>query len=392
MPPVGNRSMPHLRSRKEAARGRADVDLAMLESSSVVAAIVVAQDGTILGANTRMRRFLGLSDTWPRDKPIGDHFVDEAAWASWCQATRRGSPMEIELRGFDGATKMFRGDIRRDGDGPQRRFVGIFVDDEIEALRMAAQHSARIEAFGSLTAGVAHDFNNLLTVLVGNLSLIGEELREQPRALDLLKAARDAGKRGTDLIKQLMNFARREQLDVGTVDPVKVIGELLPLLRRALGSRITLETALHERVGAIRASLAQLESVIVNLAINARDAIEGNGRIFIEVARIDISEREAALRGLSRGGRYVTLRVRDTGLGVAPEALERVFEPFFSTKRERGGTGLGLSMVRWFAESCGGCAAIDSVVGQGTTVTLLLPPQQAEPTVHASDKTLPIYS
>jgi signal transduction histidine kinase len=369
------------------------VDLAMLESSSVVAAIVVAQDGTILGANTRMRRFLGLSDTWPRDQRLGDHFVDEAAWASWCQATRRGSPMEAELRGPDGATKMFRGDVRRDGDGPQRRFVGIFVDgEESEALRVAAQHTARIEALGSLMAGVAHDFNDALTVLVRALSLIGEELREQPRALGLLKAARDAGKRGADLMKQLINFARREQLDLGTVDPVKVIGELLPLLRRALGSRITLETELQERVGTIRVSLAQLESVIVNLAINARDAIAGNGRIFIEVARIDISEQEAALRGLSRGGRYVTLRVRDAGLGVAPAALERGFEPFFSTRRERGGTGLGLSMVRWFAESCGGCASVDSVVGQGTTVTLLLPSQQAEPTAHARDKTLPIYS
>jgi signal transduction histidine kinase len=94
----------------------------------------------------------------------------------------------------------------------------------------------------------------------------------------------------------------------------------------------------------------------------------------IEVARVDVSEQEAALRGLARGGRYVVVRVRDTGLGIAPEALDRVFEPFFSTKRERGGTGLGLSMVRWFAENCGGCAAIDSVVCQGTTVTLLLAP------------------
>ena len=239
--------MPPLRSRKEAARGRADVDLAVVESSSVVAAIVVAQDGTILGANTRMRRFLGLSDGGARDQRLGDHLVDEAAWAVWCDATRRGSPMEVELRGFDGATKLFQGDVRVEGGGPQRRFVGIFVDgDDSKTLRAAAQHGERMEALGSLTAGVA--------------------------------------------------------LDIGTVEPAEVIAELLPLLRRALGSRITLDTTLQDRVGAVRANVAQLESVVVNPAM--------------------------------------------------------------------------LSMVRWFAESCGGCAVIESVVGQGTTVMLLLPRQQ----------------
>jgi hypothetical protein len=247
-----------------------------------------------------------------------------------------------------------------------------------------------MEALGSLTAGVAHDFNNLLTVLVGNLYLIGEELRERPQVFEKLKAARDAGKRGTELIKQLMTFARREELTVGTIDPTKVIAELLPLLRRALGARITLETTLQEHVGAVRASVAQLESVVVNLAVNARDAIEGKGRITIAVHGVEIAGHEAPLRGLARGGRYVAVSVSDTGAGIAPEALQRVFEPFFSTKRERGGTGLGLSMVRWFAESTGGAAAIESVVGQGTTVTLLLPRQQPEQSADANEGTMPL--
>ena len=197
-------------------------------------------------------------------------------------------------------------------------------------------------------------------------------------------------KRGTDLIKQLMTFARREDLDVGTIDPRKVIGDLLPLLRRALGPRITLETTLQENVGAVRASVAQLESVVVNLAVNARDAIEGKGRISIEVAAAEVSDQEAPLRGLARGGRHVTISVRDTGSGIPPETLARVFEPFFSTKGERGGTGLGLSMVRWFAEHSGGCAAIESVVGQGTTVTLLLPRHSVEQAADANDRTMPL--
>ena len=358
----------------------------------MVAAVVVDLDGNIVGANARMRRFLGIGDAQATaSKSLVEQLIEPGAWRAWRDVPRTGRVVEIELRGFDGTKRVFRGDLSVQGEGAGRRILGLFVDgDDNKALRAAAQRSARMEALGSLTAGVAHDFNNLLTVLVGNLYLIGEEVRERPRVFEKLKAARDAGKRGTDLIKQLMTFARREDLDVGTIDPRKVIGDLLPLLRRALGPRITLETTLQENVGAVRSSVAQLESVVVNLAVNARDAIEGKGRISIEVAAADVSDEEAALRGLVRGGRHVAISVRDTGSGIPPETLARVFEPFFSTKGERGGTGLGLSMVRWFAEHSGGCAAIESVVGQGTTVTLLLPRHSAEQAADANDRTMPL--
>ncbi|HUQ50653.1 MAG TPA: ATP-binding protein [Gammaproteobacteria bacterium] len=365
----------------DAPNAAAGFDFAILEASTVVAAIVVAGDGRVVAANARMRRFLGIADSGPYGQ-LPDYLVDASASEAWRDAARARCSIEVELRGFGGATQVFRGDLLPHGEGSNRRIVGVFVEgDERKALRAAAQHSARMEALGSLTAGVAHDFNNLLTVLVGNLYLIGEEVRERPRVFEKLKAARDAGKRGTELIKQLMTFARREELTVGVIDPQNVIADLLPLLRRALGARITLETKLQANVGAVRASVAQLESVVVNLAVNARDAIEGKGTISIEVIPADVTEQEATLRGLARGGRYIAVTVRDTGSGIPPEALSRVFEPFFSTKRERGGTGLGLSMVRWFAEHAGGAAAIESVVGQGTTVTLMLPriqPEQAD--------------
>ncbi len=376
--------------RKEPMAGRADLRIETLESSSVVAAIAVAADGTILAANGRMRRFLGLGEGDGK-KRFGDYLVDSSGWTAWCEAARASRAIEIEVRGLDGAAKLFRGDVRVEGEGADGRFVGVLVDgDDNKALRTAALHTARMDALASLTAGVAHDFNNLLTVLVGNLYLIGEELRERPRVFEKLKAARDAGKRGSELIKQLMTFARREELEVGTIDPSKVIGDLLPLLRRALGVRITLETTLQKHVGAVRASVAQLESVVVNLCVNSRDAIEGKGRISIDVSAVDVSDQEATNRGLTRGGRHVVISVRDTGAGIAPEALGRVFEPFFSTKRDRGGTGLGLSMVRWFAESSGGCATIDSVVGQGTTVTLLLPRQQVDHAAETAERTMPL--
>ncbi len=384
--------MPKTLSRMDAARTAASLDLAILEASSVVAAIVVARGGSIIGANARLRRFLGIGGTEPvGSKNLVERMVDPSAWDAWRDVPPTGRAVEVELRGFDGATRLFRGDLFVQGDGQGRRVIGVFVDgDDNKALRAAAQHSARMEALGSLTAGVAHDFNNLLTVLVGNLYLIGEEVREHPRVFEKLKAARDAGKRGTELIKQLMTFARREELSVGTIDPRKVIGDLLPLLRRALGSRITLETTLQENLGSVRANVAQLESVVVNLAVNARDAIEGKGRISIDLGSAELSNQEATLRGLVRGGHHVAISVRDTGSGIPPGTRARVFEPFCATKGERGGPGLGLSMVRWFAEHAGGCAAIESVVGQGTTVTLLLPCQQTEHAADANDRTMPL--
>jgi CheY-like chemotaxis protein len=160
------------------------------------------------------------------------------------------------------------------------------------------------------------------------------------------------------------------------------------LLRRAVGTRITLETQLEAGAGSIHASMAQLESVIVNLTVNARDAIEGKGRVSIDVRRVQLSLSEAARHGLERG-QYLALSVRDNGNGIPAEVISRVFEPFFSTKGERGGTGLGLSMVRWFAEQSGGTALVESVVGEGTTVTLLLARSQ-EQVVEAGDKTMPL--
>src|SRR5690349_18419284 len=147
------------KTRKEVIGGRADLDLAMLESSSVVAAIVVAPDGAVLAANGRMRRFLGLGDAAAevkQGKSFRAHLADSAAWAAWCDAGRAGRPIELELRGFDGAPKRLRGDVRVEGDGADQRFVGILVDgDDSKALRAALQHSARMDALASLTAGVA---------------------------------------------------------------------------------------------------------------------------------------------------------------------------------------------------------------------------------------------
>lgn len=366
--------MGHLLSRTE-RRDSVDSDLGLLENSLVAIAAVVAPDGHLLAANLAFRKFWGSADAGdaiPQRFP--DVFADASDWERCRDAATVPRPVAVRLRSPTGTARSFKGDVRAFGEGSHRRFVFVLVENDAEHnLRAAVQHSARMEALGSLTAGIAHDFNNLLTVLVGNLYLLAEDLRDKPKIFDKLKAARDAGKRGTELIKQLLAFARREELDADNIDPAKVIENLAPLLRRALGVRVAFDTTFARDGGAIRASAAQLESVIVNLVVNARDAIDGKGRIAIDVRRTQISAEEVATFHLERPGAYVAIGVADTGGGIPPELLERVFEPFFSTKGERGGTGLGLSMVRWFAEQSGGSVRIESAVGQGTTVTLLLP-------------------
>jgi signal transduction histidine kinase len=216
-----------------------DAEFSILEDSSVVAAISLAMDGRILGANAYLRRFFGVGNNSDlAGRALREFLVHEDDWALWAA----GGQVTTQLRSPAGKVLVLRGDVRSSRLPSGRRLYGIFVEvaDE-QPLRAAAQHSARMEALGSLTAGIAHDFNNLLTVLVGNIYLVAEELRDRPKAFERIKAARDAGKRGAELIKQLLAFARREQLDHGVVDPCKVVDGIVPLLRRAVGTRITLE-------------------------------------------------------------------------------------------------------------------------------------------------------
>lgn len=382
--------MPQPRSRPEPAE--ADTfELAVLEHSTTVAAVLVSPDGEILGSNARLRALLGVRTASELEgRSLGELLVDAGDWTAWQRALSGARPLQTRFRARGGEAVALRGDVVAIHAGGLRVLCGTFVEvANDEKLRAAVQQSARMEALGSLTAGIAHDFNNLLTVLVGNLYLVAEDLRPQPKLFEKLKAARDAGKRGADLIKQLLTFARREQLATGIIDPCKVINELVPLLRRALGSRIALETDLDSAPVPIKASQAQLESVIVNLSINARDAIEGKGNVRIKVRRAQLDADQAARGRLPGAGPYVAIEVSDDGGGIPQETIARVFDPFFSTKAERGGTGLGLSMVRWFAEQTGGVAELESTVGKGTTVTLLLPLSQDQ-AAESHDMTMPL--
>lgn len=346
--------------------------------SSVVSALAVSPDGTLLAANDCLLALLGfpLRDIVGRD--IRESLLVEASdWQPW-EGARQGegvNRVSIRLRTADGRTVPLRGDIRSmaESAGTRAWLNGLFVDDTpARQLDSALNHAARVEAVASLTSGIAHDFSNLLTVLMGNLYLISEAVRDRSALYEKIKLTRDAAKRGVDLIRQLLAFARNEKVEGSTLDLAKLIERLMPLLQRALGKRIALETRVTAGAWCVNANGGLLESVLVNLVINARDAIEGDGRIQIAVVNTPINERQGAAWGL-RPGEYVRLTVTDNGVGIPQNLIGRVFEPFFSTKGSGKGTGLGLAMVRRFAADANGTVHLRSQGGQGTTVALLLP-------------------
>lgn len=242
----------------------------------------------------------------------------------------------------------------------------------------ALQQAQKMESLGQLTGGVAHDFNNLLQVIGGNLHLLQRELSGNARAEQRVQHALAGVQRGAKLASQLLAFGRRQPLDPRVIHVGKLIAGMDELLRRSLGETVQVEVISAGGLWNTCVDPAQLENALLNLAINARDAMEGSGRLTVEVGNIRLDQDYADANSEVKPGQYVMLAVSDTGSGMGPEVLDKVFEPFFSTKPEGKGTGLGLSMVYGFVKQSGGHVAIYSEPGHGTTVRLYLPRSMAE--------------
>jgi signal transduction histidine kinase len=253
---------------------------------------------------------------------------------------------------------------------------------ERQATEAALRQAQKLEAVGQLTGGISHDFNNLLTVVIGNLVLAIEKADDIPAILPLLKSARQAAERGVALIERLLAFARKQRLDPRPVDLTRLIGGIEDLLRRTLGDRIRLVITAEADLAPARVDANQLELAILNLTINARDAMPDGGNL-----RICLQNRLANYDWASNPspGEYVVVSINDTGTGMDEATLMQAFEPFFTTKEIGSGSGLGLPMVQGFAAQSGGDVRIQSKVGEGTTVELWLPradeppPQSAQP-------------
>jgi PAS domain S-box-containing protein len=342
-----------------------------------------------------------------------------AARAAFIGATATHSPFRVEyrLRRADG---VYRWAIdaaapRYDGAGNFVGFIGSVIDiterkeaeqvlqranDDLE-LRVATAISERLdaeaqlrqaqkmEAVGKLTGGVAHDFNNVLQVIGGNLQLLARDVAGNPRAEQRLQSAIGGIARGSKLASQLLAFGRRQPLAPKVVNLGRLIRNVDDMLRRALGEGVEVETVIAGGLWNTFIDVIQLENALLNLAINARDAMKGQGRLTIEAGNAFLDDAYAKRHAEVAPGQYVMLAVSDTGCGIPAELIEQVFEPFFTTKPEGEGTGLGLSMVYGLVKQSGGHIKIYSEPGEGTTVRIYLPRSREQEDIEVNVETGP---
>lgn len=262
----------------------------------------------------------------------------------------------------------------RIADGPVRGFFSLMHDlSEVKRLEARLVQAQKMEAVGQLTGGIAHDFNNLLGIVIGNLQLLERSLGDQPQQVRKVSTAMRAAMRGADLTRRLLAFARRQILEPEVVDLNRHLKGLDELLHRTLGDSIEVRLEPMDDLWLTRVDPGQIESAILNLAINARDAMPNGGTLTIATHNRVIDAQFCTEHPGLEPGHFVCVSVSDTGIGISTEMLKNVFEPFFTTKEHGKGTGLGLSMVLGFAKQSGGTATIESQVGKGTTVNLLLP-------------------
>ncbi|MDB5362074.1 MAG: putative two-component hybrid sensor and regulator [Rhodospirillales bacterium] len=256
--------------------------------------------------------------------------------------------------------------------------------EERERVEETLRQAQKMEAVGQLTGGIAHDFNNLLQVILGNLDVMRSRLPPEDNGLGLkLEAAQRAGERAAVLTAQLLAFARRQPLDARPIEINRLVTGMSNLLHRSLGEAIEIRTRLAPGLWWVSADANQLENALLNLAVNARDAMPGHGTLTIETRNLRLDDDDPALSDRLQTSECVAIEVHDTGTGMSPEVIEKAFEPFFTTKDIGRGTGLGLSQVYGFVKQSGGHIDIVSAPGAGATIRILLP-RIADPTGRAT--------
>jgi signal transduction histidine kinase/CheY-like chemotaxis protein len=262
----------------------------------------------------------------------------------------------------------------RDAAGRVTGVLGLMEDvTGVKRLEQQFFQAQKMEAVGRLAGGVAHDFNNLLTAILGSTDLLLETLPPDHPGIEEATETRKAALRAADLTRQLLAFSRQQVLAPRVISLNDVVTDMHKMLRRMIGEDVELRMVLADNLGAVRADPGQIEQVIVNLAVNARDAMPNGGRLTIETLNADLDDAYAAEHTVVVPGHYVMLAVTDAGMGMDAETKARVFEPFFTTKPKGKGTGLGLATVYGIVKQSGGYAWVYSELGQGTSVKIYLP-------------------
>jgi signal transduction histidine kinase/DNA-binding response OmpR family regulator len=335
---------------------------------------VIDADGTVAAWNEPFVQLAGWNPAkhgaLTRDQLLSDRSPSMHALLGPLKLDGEGPERPVVARGsYDGRDyEVSRGDMSDGG-------VVVRCIDITEKLRdEAALHQGqKMEAIGHLTGGMAHDFNNILQVVQANLELVRADVSANPEMLVRLRSAMAAAERGARLTHQLLAFARRQPLVPQPTSVARLLSDLTDLLRHSLGERVIMELTVAEDAWNARIDPGQLENAILNLAINARDAMADGGTVSVEVSNVTLDQRYASLHSEVTPGPYVLVAVSDTGTGMPPDVAAQAFDPFFTTKRDGKGTGLGLSMVYGFVRQSSGHIRIDSAIGQGTSVKLYLP-------------------
>jgi two-component system cell cycle sensor histidine kinase/response regulator CckA len=372
----------------ELALRESEANFRLLTEAMPQLVLITGVDGSHIFCNQRWVEYTGdtlaesKGDGWmkalhPDDRPLAD--------AAWKDATDQGGmySLEARIRKIDGSFRwwLVRGLPLRDSTGDIVKWIATCTDiDELKESAMRLQRTEeqlrqaqKMEAVGRLAAGVAHDFNNVLSVILGYTTLVIDDLSpDDPHRADIVEVQR-AGVRATDLTRQLLAFSRQQVLEPRVLRLTQVLGDMRTMVQRLLGEDIDLLLLTAEPVNKVHADPSQIEQIVMNLAVNARDAMPNGGKLTIETANVEFDASYAADHPGVVPGPYVMLAVSDTGTGMLPSTRDRIFDPFFTTKEQGKGTGLGLSTVFGIVKQSAGHIYVYTEPGVGTTFKVYLP-------------------
>ncbi|TAJ09801.1 MAG: PAS domain S-box protein [Nitrospirae bacterium] len=358
-------------------RKRAEAERDRFFAVSVDLLCVAGFDGSWKHLNPAWEKTLGWTIAELRARPYHEfiHPDDQAATIAAMRKLAEGSPtisFENRYQCKDGSYRWFQWNA---APFPEQRLIYATARDVTEHRQLEEQlrQAQKMEAIGKLAGGIAHDFNNILTVITGHSQMLLETLDRSDPQREHVQEIQEAGDRATALTNQLLTFSRRQVVQPKVLDLNAIVGHIEGMLRRLIGEDIHLATKLIQEPAFVKVDPGQIEQVIVNLAVNARDAMPQGGRLAIETSTVELDQPPIHAHGVAQAGPYVMLTISDTGQGMDATTQARIFEPFFTTKEQGKGTGLGLSTVYGIVSQSSGSIVVHSEPGRGTTFKIYLP-------------------